>query len=145
MVRTVATHDTIQQKKYYQPLEGVQQSVSAFEEISSCKRAAPLEPQGITPRLKKRKMWLKEELHMDMDTTPNLEDCQAFLKQYGDNKLFISRTGKELQDKCRTIKRQEDRQRTHCTAVVIVVVIFMHMYSCVYRLQHSHEKHRTKK
>ena len=39
---------------------------------------------------------------MDMDKTPNLEDCQAFLKQYGDDKLFV------CQDKCRTIERQRD-------------------------------------
>ena len=76
VVRTVATHMTHGHetaKKYYQHLEGVQQR------ISSRKRAAPLEPQEITPRLKKRKMWLKEEellkTHMDMDKTPNLEDC----------------------------------------------------------------------
>ena len=103
VVRTVATHMTHGHetaKKYYQHLEGVQQR------ISSRKRAAPLEPQEITPRLKKRKMWLKEEellkTHMDMDKTPNLEDCQAFLKQYGDDKLFV------CQDKCRTIERQRD-------------------------------------
>ena len=145
VVRTVATHMTHgpeTAKKYYQHLEEVQQSVSAFEEISSRTRAAPLEPQEITPRLKKRKMWLTEELlktHMDMEKTPNLEDCQAFLKQYRDDKLFICRTGKELQDKCRTIKRQQERQRdtgTHNTLVVIVVMhctLMMHMYSCIHR------------
>ena len=117
-IRTVATHmthgaDTA--RKYYQHLEGVSQSVAAFGEISRKRSADPAEnDELIVPKLKKRKMWLKEEEQeirekIDMGKTPTLEQCQAFLSANTDAKLFSERTAKELQDKCRTIHRQTQK------------------------------------
>ena len=115
-VRLVASHmahaaDTA--KRFYQHLQGEKESVTVFNKISSSKRQAEETEELVQPWQKEaRKKWLKEEAevlitHFNLGvngTTPSADECQAFLG-LANAPLFIGRTKKEVQDKCRTILR----------------------------------------
>ena len=123
VLRNVAAHMTHGEetaRKYYRHMQGVAQSVSAYEltaQHGSRKRKAleedDEESDVVVPVHKhKKRKWLPEEddairLHFDLEKeTPSLEQCALFLNLHKDDELFSGRTSKELQDKCRTIKRQ---------------------------------------
>ena len=112
------THSEDTAKKYYRHVQGVAESVNAYEVTAGgVKRKAEEEEDKenfYQPKLKKRVKWLPAEekaiqSHFDfMDKTPSLEQCTAFLaqKKEENSDLFQGRGPKELQDKCCTIKKK---------------------------------------
>ena len=121
VVRKVAAHMTHGEhtaKKYYRLQQGISESVDTYSEITSKGKKRRREEEGegapIAPKLKKRIMWLPEEEdaikeHFDFQLkTPTIDECTVFLnlQQQKTGHLFDGRSPKELQDKCRTIKRK---------------------------------------
>ena len=110
-IKTVATHmthDPSTARKYYQHVEGVSKSVEAYDDITKRRRGAEEEILSFQPKPKKRRLWSHEEeealkVSLNMIVTPTIDECLEFLKANTDDDLFINRTPKEIQDKCRTI------------------------------------------
>ena len=132
LVRKVAAHMTHGEdtaKKYYRHIQGVAESVNAYEVTAvgvGLKRRAADEgdnkdddkddaKENYLPKLKKRVKWLPEETeeiknYFDWTKgTPSLEQCGSFLvaKRDENSHLFQGRGPKEIQDKCRTIKKKQ--------------------------------------
>ena len=117
-IRTVATHMTHSEdtaRRYYQHLQGADESVEAFSVMSRKHPPTEEEDLPIVPRLKKaRQKWngpeedtLKEHFSLEPGgKAPSLEQCSTFLGLLSDMDMFTTRTNKEIQDKCRTILRQ---------------------------------------
>ena len=122
LVRKVAAHMTHGEntaRKYYRHTQGVEESVLAYQATAGTRKrkaeeeSEEKENQLPFPTLKKRVRWLPEEEEeirksIDLQKTPTLEVCGAFLalKAHDDGNLFQGRTPKEVQDKCRTIRKQ---------------------------------------
>ena len=130
LVRKVAAHMTHGEdtaRKYYRHIQGVAESVNAYSEmtsVSSRKRKAEEDEkeEGVpkfTPKLKQRIKWLPEEDKEVRDgfylstNTPSLGECATFLEKHRQEgaTLFQGRTSKEVQDKCRTIRRQIEKRK----------------------------------
>ena len=127
LVRRVAAHMTHREntaRKYYRHVQGVEESVLAYEATAGTRKrkaevSAETESPLSLPTIKKRIRWLPEEEEeikktMDLSGTPSLEECGAFLalKAHDPGNLFQGRTPKEVQDKCRTIRK---KARQHIT------------------------------
>ena len=113
------THGEDTARKYYRRIQGVEESVLAYQATAGTRKRKPEvedsaeieNPLPLQPTLKKRLKWLPEEeeeikVDMDLNGTPSIDECAAFLALKDRVNLFQGRTPKELQDKCRTIRRK---------------------------------------
>ena len=128
MVRKVAAHVTHGEdtaRKYYRHMQGIKESVNAYKATATTstsgigqKRPAEEKENDISitmPKMKRRIKWLPEEeeelkkyFDIEEKPTPSCEECSTFLNIWRQEHdvLFLGRSPKEVQDKCRTIKRQ---------------------------------------
>ena len=83
------------------------------------------------PKPKKRRLWSHEKeealkVSLNMIVTPTIDECLEFLKANTDDDLFINRTPKEMQDKCRTIIKKH--------RIELLFSNYYYHYYCMYAL-----------
>ena len=119
------THGTDTARRYYQHMERKLQSIQAFDTIVRKRSADEDEEEPVMqPKLKRRKFWLpeEEEVLRKEFSLPTLEECQSFLeKDHGE--LFVGKTAKDVQYKCRTVRRREAKKEHERFNIVTIVSI----------------------
>ena len=122
-VQSVASHMTHSANtadRFYHHIQGVSNSIAAYDVLmKKCPREDADEDLELEPLPKKttRRKWLPEEesilnnefsLEANMPP-PSLEDCFLILNTHQASGLFMGRSSKNIQDKCRPIIRKKNK------------------------------------